>query len=162
MALTKEKKGEIIEDVKTILDDSQSVVFVNFHGLSVEHSTQLRRNLREKGVGYRVTKKTLIRRALDSSGTEGDIPTLEGELAIAYGEDLTIPANEVYSFQKQHKESLSIIGGIFEGRYMDQAEMMEIATIPPVPVLRGMFVNLINSPIQRIVIALDKIAEKKA
>ena len=53
------------------------------------------------------------------------------------------------------------MGGIFEGRFMDAAEMNEVATIPPVDVLRGMFANVINSPIQGLVVALNGIAEKK-
>ena len=54
------------------------------------------------------------------------------------------------------------MGGVFDGEYMDKAAMTAIANIPDVPVLRGMFVNVINSPIQGMVIALNAIAEKKS
>jgi len=74
---------------------------------------------------------------------------------------LLSPARGVFEFQKKHKDQVSIIGGVFEGKYMNQSEMTEIATIPPRQVLLGQFVNLINSPIQGLVIALDGIADKK-
>ena len=54
------------------------------------------------------------------------------------------------------------MGGVFEGVFADAEKMTAIATIPPLPVLRGMFVNVINSPIQGLVIALNKISEQKA
>ena len=112
-------------------------------------------------IGFGVIKKTLLNRALAATKIEGNIPELAGEVAIAYGEDLIAPAREVYSFQKKLKDNLSIVGGIFEGRYRSKAEMLGIATIPPLQVLHGQFVNLINSPIQGLVIGLKAIADKK-
>jgi len=161
MAINKEKKEQIIGGLKDSLKDAQSTVFVNFHGLSVGDTTDLRRKLTGEGVGYTVAKKTLIKRVLDDIAPSGDQPALEGELAIAYGEDLLIPAREVYEFQKLHKDKISILGGIFDGGYKNQAEMVEIASIPAPQVLRAQFVNLINSPIQGFVMALNAIAEKK-
>lgn len=162
MAINKQKKEEIKNRVAGIVKDSKSVVFVNFHGLKVADTEKLRDNLSKDKIGYTVAKKTLVKRALTSSGVEGEMPELDGELALAYGDDLVLPASSVYSFTKDFKDSISIIGGIFEGRYMDKVGMTAVAQIPPVPVLRGQFVNLINSPIQSFVTALDKIAEKKA
>ncbi len=161
MAIIKEKKKEILKKVQSAVDSSNSVVFVNFHGLGVLDTTDLRKELRNKGVAYTVAKKTLIRKALEGSKVEGEMPTIDGELAIAYGEDLIAPAREVYTFQQQHKENIFILGGVFDGKYMNKEEMMEIATIPETPVLYGQFVNLINSPIQRFVVALDQIASKR-
>src|SRR3989344_8437655 len=153
MAITKVKKKELVADLTSELKDAPSVVFVNFHGLSVAETTNLRKNLREQGVSYRVAKKTLLRRALETTKTSGEIPELGGEVAIAYGTDLLAPARESYNFEKTHKDSFRILGGIFEGKYLDQAGMLSIATIPPREVLLAQFVNLINSPIQRFAVA---------
>lgn len=161
MAITKQKKKEIYEKVTKAVGDADSVVFVNFHGLTVAATNELRVGLRKGGVGYTVAKKTLVKRALSDAKISGEMPELPGELAIAYSEDLIAPAREVYEFQKTHKDNVAILGGVFEGKFMDQEAMLGIATIPPVPVLRGMFVNVINSPIQGLVVALSKIAEKK-
>lgn len=162
MAITKEQKVEIVKDLESAIKGVKSIVFVNFHKLPVKETTILRRSLREQGVGYKVAKKTLIKRALDSVKATGDMPELGGEVAIAYGADELAPAREVYNFLKAHKGSIDILGGVFEGRYLAKEEMLAIATIPPLQTLRGMFVNIINSPIQRFVIALDQIAKKQA
>jgi ribosomal protein L10 len=87
---------------------------------------------------------------------------LEGEIAVAYSADPLAAAREVYDFQVAHKGIVSIVGGVFEKGYKNQTEMLSIATIPPLQTLRGMFVNIINSPIQRFAIALDQIAKKDA
>ena len=161
MAITKEKKKEIYDKINNAISDSTSMVFVNFHGLSVTDTASLRRELRDNGVGYVVAKKTLVRRAFGDSKVEGEIPALDGELALAYGEDLISPARGIYDFQKKHKDNIQILGGVFEGKYMMKEEMMNIAMIPSMEVLRAQFVNLINSPIQRFVVALDQIARVK-
>ena len=158
--LQKSKKEEMIKEMEGAIKSSESVVFVNFHGLTVSDETKLRQDLREKGVNYKVGRKTLLRRALTGKA-QGEIPELAGEVAIAYSQDATASAREIYNFQKAHKGLLSIIGGIFEGKFLDQAKMLEIAMIPSREVLYAQFVNLINSPIQRFAVVLDQIAQSK-
>lgn len=166
MAKTKEQKKVIIDRLEKAVKESPSSVFVHFEKLPVADETAMRKGLREEGVSYFVARKTLMRRAFDTAGIEGEQPTLEGELAIAYageeGNDPTAPARNVHTFVKKYGERLAIVGGIFEGRFMNAVEMNEVATIPPVETLRGMFANVINSPIQGLVIALNAVAEKKA
>lgn len=160
MALTKQKKQDIVANLKESLKGAESVTFVNFHGLGVTETNEMRSALSEQSVGYSVVRKTLAKRALEDTKVEGEMPQLEGELAIAYGPE-TAPAREVYAFQKKYEDKVSILGGIFEGRYLGKEEMLEIAQIPSIEVLRGMFVNLINSPIQRIAIVLNQIAMER-
>lgn len=169
MAITKQKKQEIIKTMTDRLAGTKSVVFVNFKGLTVGETKLLRRKLSENNVGYFVAKKTLAKRVLGDLGTKGDMPELTGELAIAYlsargeGEDVLAPARDTYAFQKapHDKGSIEILGGIFDGEYKTKEEMMAIATIPSLLGLRGMFVNIINSPIQRFVIALEEVRKQK-
>ncbi|MEK7567829.1 MAG: 50S ribosomal protein L10 [Patescibacteria group bacterium] len=161
MPISKQKKKEIVEKTDEILKKSQSLVFVNFKGLKVNEANIMRKELKKNDVGFGIIKKTLLRRALSNSKTTGELPELLGEVAVAYGEDLVAPAREIFSFQRKFKDILSIVGGIFGGRYMSKEEMLGIATIPPLQVLHGQFVNLINSPIQGLVLALNEIAKKK-
>ena len=160
MAITKDKKKEILEKLKNV-SGKESVVFVNFHGLPVSETTEMRGELREKEVNYFVAKKTLVKKAFSDSDIKGDLPELEGELAIAYSDDPTSAAREVYSFQKKFDDQVSILGGVFENKYLSKTEMEEIALIPSLDILRGMFVNVINSPIQGFVLGLNAIAESK-
>ena len=160
MAITKEKKTEILARLKTIKNDADSIVFVNFKGMAVEDSTPMRAKLREEGVGYFVAKKTLIAKAFDGA-FEGEAPQLDGEIALAYSTDAIAPAQNIKAFVGEFKDNLAIAGGIFQGVYKNKEEMTDIASIPALPVLRGMFVNVINSPIQGLAVALNQIAEKK-
>ncbi len=161
MAITKAKKEVILAKLGEVRNDSESIVFVKFNGLSVANTTAMRAELREKGVGYFVAKKTLMKRAFDGA-YEGEMPTLDGEIAVAYSADAITPAQQIKEFAGKYKENIFIAGGIFQGVYKDAAEMTEIASIPSLLVLRGMFVNVINSPIQGLVLGLNAIAEKKA
>lgn len=161
MAITKQKKQSILEKLDGI-KGNESVVFVNFKGLPVSESTAMRHELAKSNVTYYVAKKTLVKKAFAQAGIEGDMPQLDGELAVAFGNDATGPAREVFAFQKKFDGKISILGGVFEHRFMDKTQMEEIAKIPSMHVLRGMFVNVINSPIQGFAMALNAIAEKKS
>ena len=161
MAITKEQKVEIVKDLESAIKGVKSIVFVNFHKLPVKDTTVLRKSLREQGVGYKVAKKTLIKRALDIVKATGDMPELTGEVAIAYGTDELAPAREVYNFLKTHKDSVQILGGVFEGRYIGKEEMLAIANIPPAQVLYGQLVGMLASPYRSLVVALDQIAKKQ-
>jgi large subunit ribosomal protein L10 len=160
MAITKSKKEEILTKLDGVKSDSESIVFVRFSGLTVAQVSEMREKLREVGVGYFVAKKTLMKRAF-AGAFEGELPELEGEIAVAYSVDAIAPAQNIKEFAAKFKDSVAIAGGVFQGVYKDAAEMTEIASIPPLPVLRGMFVNVINSPIQGLVLGLNAIAEKR-
>ncbi len=162
MAISREKKGEILSKLQKIVKDSATVVFVNFHALPVSESSGMRTALRKKGIGYTVAKKSLTRKALSEGGIAGDMPDMPGELGIIYGTDPLDSSREVYEFQKKLDKKIQILGGVFEGRFMNQSEMVTIAQIPGLKTLQAQFVNLINSPIQRLAVALDQIAQKKA
>ncbi len=162
MAITKTQKKEIAAKLDTALSSS-TAVFVSFTGLGVEDNNVLRKNLKQNDADYMVAKKTLIKRAILASSATGTAPELgEGMVAVAYSDDQMAPAREVYEFSKEHEGTISILGGVFDGSFKSHAEMMEIATIPGLDTLRGMFANVINSPLQRFAVVLNQVAEKKA
>jgi large subunit ribosomal protein L10 len=158
--LLKSKKEEMIKELEGAINENAALVFVNFHGLKVGDETTLRRSLRQEGVGYKVSRKTLLSRALKGKA-QGEIPELAGEVAIAYSKDQTAGAREIYNFQKAHKGLLNILGGIFEGKFIGKDKMMEIATIPSREVLLSKIAFLLKSPIQRLAIAVNEVANKK-
>lgn len=161
MAITKAKKEEIVAKLESVKNDSDSIVFVQFNGMTVADVTDMRSQLRDAGVGYFVAKKTLMKRTF-ADNFEGTMPELEGEIAVAYSADAIAPAQNIKEFAGKFKDNIAIVGGVFQGVYKSQEEMTEIASIPPLPVLRGMFVNVINSPIQGLVLGLNAIADKKS
>jgi large subunit ribosomal protein L10 len=161
VAITKAKKVEILARLGEVKDTADSIVFVHYKGLSVADTTNMRKELREKGVGMFVAKKTLMMRAFDGAYT-GTVPTLDGEIAVAYSADPMAPAQNMKEFAGKYKDKISIVGGVFQGVYKDKAEMIEIASIPSLQVLRGMFAQLINSPRQRFAVVLDAVSGTKA
>jgi large subunit ribosomal protein L10 len=161
MPITKAIKKELVEKITEAIKSSKSVVFVNFQHLIVADDMAMRRALRKEGVGYLVVRKTLAKIAFKEAGITGDMPEIVGELAMVYGDDLTAPARELYSFQKKYKDNVKIVGGIFEGKYMSLEEMVAVAAIPSQKTLYAQFVNLINSPIQRFAVVLSEIAKTK-
>ena len=156
----------MIKDLEKAIKGSESVVFVNFHGMNVGNETILRRELRNQGVDYRVSRKTLLKRALFKKA-EGEVPELSGEVAIAYlpaqagSKDGTITPREIHNFQKTHKGILEILGGIFEGKFVGKDKMMEIANIPSREVLLSKIAFLLKSPMQRLALAVNEIAKGK-
>jgi len=164
MAISKEKKIQIVAKLAEACKEASSMAFVGFTKLTVADASKMRTQLKEAGVRYFVAKKTLIRLVLNQQGYEGTIPELPGEVAVAWtsSDDVTAPTRGVYEFGKKMKGAISLLGGVFEKTLITAEKATALATIPPLPVLRGMFVNVINSPIQGLVVALDKIREQKA
>ncbi len=174
MPLTKEQKTDVIESLKSDLKSAKSVVFADFQGVSVKDFQELRKQLREAGVKFKVAKKTLIRLAAKDSGFE-EIPAevLEGPVGAAFSmEDEIVAARLLNNFGKKNK-NLKLRGAIFEGRILSIAETKELALIPSKDELIGKFIYLIKSPISGFhgvlnntiagfVRALDAIAKKQA
>ena len=155
MPKTRKQKEESVSTLRKTLDGAASLVFVGFTKLKVADERQLRKNLRESGVSYTVAKKTLLKRAIEGLGE------LPGQVALAWGSDPVMPAKGIAEFGKKHEGTISILGGIFEGKMVDALRMKEIASIPSRQSLLSMLANVLNSPLQRVAIALSEVAKKK-
>ena len=162
MAISKDKKREILAKLEDAVKGASSIVFVGFSKLTVADASKMRKDLVQAGVRYFVAKKTLLRLVLKQQGYAGQAPELPGEVAVAWTQnDVTAPARGIYEYGKKLKGAITLLGGVFEGAFATKEQMISIATIPPMPVLRGMFVNVINSPIQGLVMALDQISKSR-
>jgi len=159
--ITKQQKNETIKNLKENLKKANIVMFVNFHGLNVKLAGELRRALRKIGASYTVARKTLVKKALESFNLPGEMPNLEGEMALAYSEtDALAPAKELHQFAKKNK-TLKILGGIFENQYVGAEKIVALAVIPSRETLLAQMLNIINSPRKGVVVALAEIAKKK-
>ena len=161
MALTRAKKAELIASYSEALKGANSAVYVKFKGLSVADTSKLRSELFGENTHYTVVKKTLWKRATDAAGIKGEAPVTGEELAVVYGKDLLTPARISYEFSKAHKDTFSILGGIFEGQFKSQKEMLSIATIPPREVLLSQLAYLLKSPITKLAVGLGEVAKTK-
>ena len=155
-----ELKKPVVEEISANIKEAQSVVLVDYRGLTVEQDTQLRKNLREAGVSYKVYKNTMMNFAFKGTDFEGLAPYLNGPSAMAYSnEDATAPARVLAEFAKKAPK-LEIKAGVVEGTVYDAAGMAKIADIPSREVLLGRLFGSMQSPIANLARVLNQIAEK--
>lgn len=168
MPLTKSQKVAVVKTLTERVLTAPAVVFVRFNHLSVAAVTELRKALRGEQISFQVVKKALWR--LASAGfsapagkkIEGELPPLEGSLAVAYGsEDPLGPARAIAGFVKKMPEAVAISGGIFEGRYLDAPAMTALSLIPARPVLLGQLVGMLAFPMRRLVATLAQVSKLK-
>lgn len=155
-----ELKQPIVEEISANVKDAQSVVLVDYRGLTVEQDTQLRKNLREAGVVYKVYKNTYMTRAFKGTDLEALAPYLEGPSAVAISaEDATAPARVIAEFAKKAPQ-LEIKAGVVEGTVYDAKGMAAIASIPSREVLISKLLGSLKSPITNFARVMNQLAEK--
>ncbi|RKJ05084.1 50S ribosomal protein L10 [bacterium D16-54] len=156
-----ELKQPIVAEISELLNGAASAVAVDYRGLTVAQDTELRKQLREAGVTYKVYKNTLIRRAAEGTDFAALDPHLEGPTAIAVSkDDATAPARILAEFAKK-ADKLEIKAGIVEGAYYDAKGMQAISSIPSREVLLGRLFGSMKSPISNLARVLNQIAEKQ-
>ena len=155
-----ELKKPVVAEISENIKDAQAVVLVNYCGITVEADTELRKELREAGVTYKVYKNTLIKLAVKGTQFEELSKDLEGPTAIAVSsEDVTAPARIIAGYCK-NVDALSMKSGVVDGVYYDEKGINVIATIPSREVLLSKFLGSIQSPIANFARVIKQIAEK--
>ena len=157
-----EIKQPIVEEISAGIKDAQSVVLVDYRGLTVEEDTELRKQLRAAGVVYKVYKNTMMNFAFKGTDFEGLAPYLNGPSAMAYStNDATAPARVLAEFAKNAK-ALEIKAGVVEGNVYDAKGMAAIASIPSRDVLISRLLGSMQSPMANFARVINQIAEKNA
>ncbi len=155
-----EIKKPIIDEISELLNGAQAAVIADYRGLTVEQDTQLRKQLREAGVVYKVYKNTMIRFAIKGTEFEALDSHLEGPTAIAVSKtDATAPARILFNFAKT-APALELKAGVVDGTYYDEKGIKVIATIPSRDELLAKFLGSIQSPITNFARVIKQIAEK--
>ena len=155
-----ELKQPIVAEISEAIKDAQSVVLVDYRGLTVEQDTNLRKQLREAGVTYKVYKNTMMNFAFKGTDFEGLAPYLEGPSAVAISTtDATAPARILAKFAKDAK-ALEIKAGVVEGLVYDAKGMQAIAQIPSREELISKLLGSLQSPITNFARVMNQLAEK--
>ncbi len=155
-----ELKQPIVEEISACIKDAQSVVLVDYRGLTVEQDTNLRKQLREAGITYKVYKNTMMNFAFKGTDCESLTSYLEGPSAIAVSTtDATAPARILCKFAKDASK-LEVKGGIVEGMAYDAQGIAEIAKIPSREELLSKLLGSIQSPITNFARVMNQLAEK--
>ena len=155
-----ELKKPIVEEISANIADAQGVVLVNYSGLTVAQDTQLRKELREAGVVYKVYKNTRINFAIKDTEFSDLAQHLEGPTAIAVcKDDATAAARVLVNFAKG-AEALEVKGGVVDGVYYDADGVKQIASIPSREVLLSKLLGSMQSPITNFARVIKQIAEQ--
>ncbi len=156
-----EIKKPIVDEIIENLNGAAAAVLVDYRGLTVEQDTQLRKQLREAGVVYKVYKNTYINFAIKGTEFESLSKYLEGPTAIAISkEDATAPARILYNFSKT-ADALQLKAGVVDGVEYDEAGIKVIATIPSREELLSKLLGSIQSPITNFARVIKQVAEKQ-
>ena len=145
----------IAEDVK----DAQSVVIVDYRGLTVAQDTELRKQLREAGIIYKVCKNTMMKRAFEGTQFEGLAQYLEGPSAMAVSKDDATAAARILCKFAKDADKLEVKAGVVEGTVYDEAGVKALATIPSREELLSKLLGSIQSPIANFARVIKQIAE---
>lgn len=157
-----ELKKPIVEQISEELNGAKAAVLVDYRGITVEQDTELRKQLREAGVVYKVYKNTMINFAVKGTEFEELSKHLEGPTAIAISkEDATAPARILYNFSK-NAPKLELKAGVVDGTYYDEKGIQVIATIPSREELLSKLLGSMQSPITNFARVIKQIAEKDA
>ena len=157
-----ELKKPIVAEIAENIEGAQSVVVVNYCGITVDQDTRLRKELRENGIIYKVYKNTMMNFAFKGTDCEPLCPHLEGPNAIAISKtDATAPARIIAKYAKEAK-TLEMKAGVVEGDFYDAEGMKAIAQVPSREELLGKLLGSIQSPISNLARVLNQIAEAQA
>ena len=155
-----ELRPPVGQEISNAIEGAQSVVLVDHRGLTVQQDTELRKQLREAGVTYKVYKNTMMNFAFKGTDCEGLSDLLNGPSAIAVSkDDATAPARILCEFAKKAPK-LEVKGGVVEGKVVDVAAINEVAQIPSREVLLGRLFGSFQSPIASFARIVKQIAEK--
>ncbi|WP_046176539.1 50S ribosomal protein L10 [Domibacillus indicus] len=156
-----EKKQAVVGEIADKLKNSPSTVIVDYRGLSVAQVTELRKQLREAGVEFKVYKNTMTRRAAEQAGIEGLGEFLTGPNAIAFGaEDVVAPAKILNEFAKKN-DALEIKAGVLEGNFVSVEEVKALAELPSREGLLSMVLSVLQAPIRNFALAAKAVADQK-
>lgn len=156
-----ENKQSQVQEITEKFQGAASVVVVDYRGLNVAQVTELRKQLREAGVEFKVYKNTLTRRAAEAAGVAGINEVLTGPNAIAFStEDVVAPAKIINEFAKKN-EALEIKAGIIEGTISSVEDVKALAELPSREGLLSMLLSVLQAPVRNFALATKAVAEQK-
>ncbi|MCM3715696.1 50S ribosomal protein L10 [Halalkalibacter oceani] len=156
-----EQKKQVVADIAAKLNASKATIVVDYRGLNVAEVTELRKQLREAGVEFKVYKNTLARRATAEANLSELDAQLVGPTAIAFSdEDVVAPAKVLNSFAKEH-EALEIKAGVIEGRITSVEEIKALAELPSREGLLSMLLSVLQAPMRNFALATKAVADQK-
>ncbi|CAM3895652.1 50S ribosomal protein L10 [Alkalicoccus chagannorensis] len=161
MSTVIEQKQGVVNEITTKLKESQAAIVVDYRGLNVAEVTELRQQMRDAGIDFKVYKNTMVRRATEAADLTELDEHLTGPNAIAFGyDDVVLPAKILNDFAKDH-EALELKAGVIEGEYASLDKVKALANLPSQEGLLSMLANVLQAPIRGLAIATKAVADQK-
>ena len=148
--MSKEAKKNYIEEIKKSFTDNESVMIAQYQGLNVNELDSLRKELREKGILFKITKNRITKIALKETSKKDLEKYFTGPTAAAISSDPISTAKILTKFSKSNNK-LKIVAGFMDGKVLDEKEVSVIATLPSLEEARAKIVGILASPAQKLV-----------
>ncbi|GGJ93242.1 50S ribosomal protein L10 [Lentibacillus kapialis] len=156
-----EQKKQLVDEIADKFRDSQSTMLVDYRGLDVAEANELRKQLREANVEFKVYKNTMTRRAVEKAELSDLSDTLVGPTAVAFSnDDVVAPAKILNNFSKEHT-ALEIKGGVIEGEIVSLEQIKELADLPNYEGMVSMLLSVLQAPVRNFAYATKAIADQK-
>ena len=159
--MNKEKKQSYIKEMTAQFEKSEAVLVTHYQGLSVKQLDNLRKQMREHGIQFKITKNRITKIALEKSRCKDLSNLFTGPTAVALSDDAISSAKILTKFSKEN-ENLKILGGIMGKEILDVAAVANVATLPTLDEARAKIIGILRSPAQKIVSILLAPASKIA
>jgi len=159
---SKGNKKEELDALKKDLEQAKNLFVAQFQGITVSQDTELRQKIRETKSSYRVVKNTLVRKAAEGTAAEGVAKSFDGSTAIAYNADDPVSLAKALTAYAKTNPLFVFKAGVVEGRVINLADITAIAAMPSKEELIAKLLFLINSPAQRLAVAMNGVARNLA
>lgn len=154
-------KQQVVQEITEKLRASKSTIVVDYRGLDVSEVTELRKQLREAGIDFKVYKNTMLRRATAELELTDLDEVLVGPTAVAFSnEEVVAPAKIIHNFAKEHK-ALEIKSGVIEGAVASVEQVQALAELPSREGLLSMLLSVLQAPMRNFALATKAVAEQK-
>jgi|TARA_A100001037_G_C14978723_1_gene557070 large subunit ribosomal protein L10 len=155
------EKKDFVQKMKSDFDTSKSIIVAHYSGLSVSETDSIRKEMRNNGAKFRVTKNRLTKLALAETQFKDIADLFSGSTAIAYSEDPVAAAKVAVNFEKKY-ENFKIVGGGYDGEKIPLDKINFLATLPSLEEVRAQIISLIMSPAQKIATIIKEPANQLA
>lgn len=146
----RKEKQLLLDEIKEKLDQSSAIVLTKYEKLNPHLSLDLRKSLIEAGGAFSVVRKRVFLKAAAEAGIELTEEQLEGHIGVAFAyQDPVSMTKAVYSFAKENKDNIEVLGGQFEGKMMSAADMKALSELPSQDEMRAQFLGLLEAPMSQ-------------
>lgn len=153
-------KAEMTQEILAKFQESKSVVFVDYLGLTVAQVSDLRTRLHNEGCEMKVVKNNILRRAAQEAGYEGVQEFLVGPSAVAFSKDATNASKIMFNFAKEN-DTLKIKAGVVEGKYVNAKDLKVLASLPDKNGMIAMLLSVLQAPIRNLACVVKAVSEKQ-